>query len=106
MRLNGNSRQEAGLVGRPSSTSMRQRPWSARNQQRSRGLKAVMASPRRAEEGGEGRAAGEELDELAAGDVEADAVALAARAAGVAVVVKPPIRPREIHVLTQRRVCA
>src|ERR1044071_1238722 len=52
-----------------------------------------------AEEGGEGGAAAEELDELAAGDVDADAVALAAGGAAAAVVAKPPIRPREVHVL-------
>src|ERR1044071_3300017 len=55
-----------------------------------------------AEEGGEGGAAAEELDELAAGDVDADAVALAAGGAAAAVVAKPPIRPREVHVLHGR----
>ena len=46
-RLNGNSRHEAGFAARPSSTSTRHRPSSARNQHRSRGLNAVIASPRR-----------------------------------------------------------
>ena len=56
-----------------------------------------------AKEGGEGGAARQQLDELAAGDVDADAVALAARAAAAAFVAEPAFRPREVQMLRRRR---